>query len=164
MFDPRSPMALLSACVLAFTLGAVGCTPSYVRGTNIAYTSEKQALADVVERYRQAVESRDAATLQALASNDYYENASTTTDPSDDYGTQGLAQVLTDLRNAVKEVRYDVDIKSIETLGETATVDYEYRGQYLFTVGERDRWETVSDQNRLTLRKEAGQWRILSGM
>ena len=150
-------------------LGAVlatstGCGPKYVKGTRIAYSDQKQALADIVERYRLAMEQRDVEGLRALASRDYYENGSTTTDPSDDYGYDGLERVFADLKNNVKEVRYTIDIKAIDILGEAATIDFDYTGQYLFTIGERDRWETVTDKNRLTLRREDGNWRILNGM
>lgn len=152
--------AVLGAALVATT----GCGPKYVKGTKIEYSADKQALADIVERYRMAMEQRDVEALRALASRDYYENGSTTTDPGDDYGYEGLERVFSDIKNNVKEIRYAIDIKSIAILGEAATVDYEYTGQYLFTVGERDRWETVSDKNRLTLRQEDGNWRIVNGM
>lgn len=149
-------------------LGAAGCGPRYVTGTKVEYTSEKQRLADIVERYRLAMEQRDVEALRALASRDYYENASTTTEPGDDYGIEGLERVFVDLKNNVKDVKYTVDIKDIRIMGEgqneAAHVDYEYTGQYLFTIGERDRWETVTDKNRLIFRKEDGNWRIISGM
>ena len=51
----------------------------------MSYTPEKQAVADVIERYRQAVETRDVSVLRTLASDGYYENGSTTSDPVDDY-------------------------------------------------------------------------------
>ncbi len=152
--------AVLGAALVATT----GCGPKYVKGTKIEYSDDKQALADIVERYRLAMEQRDVEALRALASRDYYENGSTTTDPTDDYGYAGLEQVFSDLKNNVKEIRYEIDITSIAILGEAATVDFEYTGQYLFTVGERDRWETVTDKNRLTLRQEEGAWRIVNGM
>ena len=152
--------AVLGAALVATT----GCGPKYVKDTRIEYTDEKQALADVVERYRVAMEQRDVEALRALASRDYYENGSTTTDPGDDYGYEGLERVFSDIKNNVKEIRYDIEIKAIDVLGDAATVDYEFTGQYLFTVGERDRWETVTDKNRLTLRQEEGAWRIVNGM
>ena len=56
--------------------------------------------------------------LRALASRGYYENGSTTTDPSDDYDYRGLEQLLTDVQNTVKAVKYDIEIEAIEILGE----------------------------------------------
>jgi len=156
---------MMSWAVLgAAMVGTTGCGPKYVKNTKIEYTSQKQALADVVERYRVAMEQRDVEALRALASRDYYENGSTTTDPGDDYGYEGLERVFADIKNNVKEIRYEIEIKAIDILGEAATVDYAFSGQYLFTVGERDRWETTTDTNRLTLRQEDGTWRVVSGM
>lgn len=149
---------------LALSAGVVGCGPQYVRGTKIEYSAEKQAVADLVERYRVAVENRDSDMLRALASRNYYENASTTDDPADDYDYQGLVAVLSDLRNSIKEIKYEIDIKSIDVLPESAIVDYEYRSHYQFTTGEQDKWATAADKNRLTLRRESGEWRIVSGM
>lgn len=154
------------AALLLLTLGLVttGCGPKYVKGTKIEYTAERQALANIVERYRVAIEQRDSDALRAIASSDYYENGSTTTDPKDDYGNDGLQKVLSDLSNTVKEVRYEISIEAIEIVGDAAYIDLEYTGQYLYTVGERDRWETVTDKNRLTMRREGEQWRIVNGM
>lgn len=141
-----------------------GCGPTYIQGTKIEATPEKQRLAELVERYRVALEQRDVDALRALASNDYYENASTTDDPSDDYDFNGLEKVLHDLQNTVKAVRYQIDITDIQVMGDVATVDYEYRSQYLYQMGEQDHWETANDRNRLTFKKENGEWRIVSGM
>ncbi len=153
------------ALVLGLTLlGVVGCGDRYVRGTDIEYTTERQELADLVERYRVAVEQRDTDALRALASRRYYENGSTTTDPSDDYDYRGLEQVFIDVQNMVKAVKYEIELQAIEVLGERATVDYAYRSQYLLTLGEQDKWATAADKNRLSFLREDGQWRIVSGM
>ena len=122
-------------------------------------------LVDLVERYRVAVEQRDVQALRKLASPRYYENGSTTNDPSDDYDYRGLEKVLSDLKSHVKDIKYDITIVDVQVLSdEIAQVDYDYRSQYRYTLGEQDRWETVDDRNRLTFRNEDGQWRILSGM
>jgi hypothetical protein len=150
--------------LLALSALATGCGPRYVRGTSIEYTEEKQKLADVVERYRQAVEQRDGDAVRALVSRKYYENGSTTTTPTDDYDYRGLNKVLADLDNMVQAVRYKVTLQEIEVYETTATVDFEYEGQYMYTVANQDRWATASDRNRLTFRLEEGDWRIVSGL
>ena len=151
------PLALLA-------LAAQACAPTYVRDTKIAYSAEKQEIADTVERYRAALEARDASALRALTSEGYYENASTTDDPSDDYDARGLDDVLGKVKRQVKAVKYDLRINAIDILDNTAAVDVEYTGQYLFTYDERDRWSTYADKNRITLRREEGGWRIVSGL
>lgn len=152
----------LFLCLIGLALSA--CGPSYVKGTRVEYTAERQEVANVVERYRLAVEQRDSDALRALASRDYYENASTTDDPTDDYDYNGLTKVLADLKNTVKAVKLEIDMKDIQILGERAMVDYEFKSQYLYTVGETDKWATATDKNRLSFRLEDGRWRILGGM
>ena len=142
----------------------VGCGQKYIKGTKIKFSKPKQELAQVVEQYRVAVEKRDVATLRKLASLNYYENGSTTTNPKDDYDYNGLEKVLADLKNTVRKVKYEITITDIEVFGKSARVEYEYRSQYLFANGEQDVWATAADKNRLELRKERGSWRILAGM
>ena len=156
---------ILAAVLLVVSAASlVGCGKQYVKGTTVKYTAERQQLADLVERYRRAVEMRDAESLRKMASLNYYENGSTTTKAEDDYDFNGLQKVLADLKNQVKAVKYAITIKDIHVLGETARVDYEYESQYLIAVGEQDRWATHGDKNRLTFRREEGEWRILAGM
>lgn len=140
------------------------CSPKYIKGTEVVYTKEKQTIANVVELYRQAVVARDANQLRALASASYYENASTTINPSDDYNRNGFENVLSELKENVKAVKYEIDITDIQVGKESAHVDLEYRGQYLYVVAGQERWQTSADKNRLNFRKENGEWRILSGM
>lgn len=149
---------------LTLVLTALGCAPTHVKGTEIEYSSERQEVADVIEHYRVAVETRDSGALRGLASERYYENGSTTGDPADDYDYRGLATVLADIQSLVKAVKYRIEITAIEVVGEAAYVDFEYHSQYLFTAGESDKWATSNDKNRIALRREKGEWRIVSGM
>ena len=143
---------------------STACSPKYIKGTEVPYSADKQAVSDTVERYRQAVIQRDTRALRALASDSYYENASTTVDAADDYDRKGFEHVLSELKENVKAVKYDIDITDIQIAKNTAKVDVQYRGQFLFVVAGQERWETAADKNRITLRKENGEWRILSGM
>lgn len=162
MLTPRPTRALLFAMLFGLLLSA--CGPRFVKGTEIEYTPEKQAIANLVERYRKAMSNRDSATLKAMVSRNYYENGSTTSDPRDDYGYTGLSRLLEDLKSKVKEVRYAVSIRAIDIYATTATVDYDYEAQYLYEAGREERWANRIDHNRLTFRKEEGTWRIIGGL
>ena len=157
-------MKHLFAAVLALALSA--CGPTYVTNTRIPYTAEKQALADVVESYRVALEQRDIDKLKSLVSEDYYENASTTDDPTDDYGYEGFLKICEDLRDHVSAVRVEFTITSIDVVSEEiALVDLNYKSHYLFDgAGEEKVWQTANDKNRLTFKREKDHWRILSGL
>lgn len=153
-------LVTLVTCVTLF-----GCTPAFVKGTDVDYTPERQEVANFVERYRQALERRDFDTLKDMVSSNYYENGSTTNDPSDDYGFSGFLNVQNKMRTSIKAVKYAIKITNIEVMDKSAAVDYEFSGQYLFTHEERDRWDTYADKNRLTLGKDKlGHWKILSGL
>jgi hypothetical protein len=158
-----NPLLVPATLLVASTLLAA-CGPQYIKGTEIKYSDAKHEIAMVVERYRVAMEQQDVTALRSIASRDYYENGSTTTDARDDYGYDGLERVFVDLENTVKAVKYKIEISQIDVMGSSATVNYDYESQFLYTVGERDSWGTKSDKNRLTLRKEKGLWRILGGM
>ena len=152
--------------LFALTLNILsGCTPAFVKGTDIDYTPQKQEVADFIERYRVALEQRNFELLKDMVSSNYYENGSTTNDPSDDYDFSGLMKVLGQLKQSVKAIKYSIKINKIDVMESSAAVDIEYTGQYLFTQSERDRWETYADKNRLTLGKDKlGHWKIMSGL
>ena len=140
----RSVARLFIMSVTLMVLG--GCGQKYIKGTQIKFSESKQELADVVEQYRVAVEKRDVDSLRKLASLNYYENGSTTTNPKDDYDYNGLEKVLADLKNTVRKVKYEITITDIEVFGQSARVEFEYRSQYLFANGEQDVWATAADK------------------
>lgn len=164
LFTTRLPL-VHSICLVMFLLLTSACTPAFVKGTEIEYTPKKQEIADFIEKYRIALEQRNFELLKDMVSNNYYENGSTTNDPSDDYDFRGLLNVLHSLKQSVKAVKYSIKINKIDVMEASAAVDLEYSGQYLFTQNERDRWETYADKNRLTLAKDKlGHWKIMSGL
>ena len=157
-------LMMLCSLILIITM-TTGCTPAFVKGTEIEYSPERQEVADFIEKYRIALEQRNFDLLKDMVSNNYYENGSTTNDPSDDYDFTGLLKVLQSLKQSVKAIKYTIKINKIDILESSAAVDLEYSGQYLFTQNERDRWETYADKNRLTLAKDKlGHWKIMSGL
>ena len=150
--------------LLTLSSGISGCSPAYIQGTEIDFSPEKQEVADIVELYRSAIERRDTDALSALVSKNYYENASTTNDPQDDYNHDGLLKVLGRVSARVKAIRYELKITAINIYDGTASVDFDFTGQFLFTSGEQDRWATYADKNRLTFERVQGDWRIVSGL
>ena len=142
-----------------------GCGTRYIQDTKIEYTKEKAELAKIVRAYRDALRDKDIDTLEKMTSDRYYENASTTTDATDDYGRNGLQKVFADLKNTVRKVEVTLVIKDIVIMGDRARVDVEYDAKYLLALGEQDRWETRNDKNRITFRKDQeGEWRISGGL
>src|SRR5687768_1042444 len=85
---------LLASLTLAVAV-ASGCAgrSGNIRGTKIPDTRENRQIIETVERYRMALERRDAPALIAMASPRYWEDGGTVK-ADDDYGYDGLRQVL----------------------------------------------------------------------
>ena len=89
---------LISFIGIFAILMLTGCGTRYIQDTKIEYTKEKAELAKIVRAYRDALRDKDIETLEKMTSDRYYENASTTTDATDDYGRNGLQKVFADLK------------------------------------------------------------------
>ena len=120
---------LLSGLLLSF---AVGCATSRIPNTDVRDTSENRDIIAFCERYRRAVETRDARALLAMASPRYFEDGGTP-DGSDDYGLDGLQRLLTAWADEVNEVRYEIRYRRISVSDSDArrlNVEFTYTGSY----------------------------------
>jgi hypothetical protein len=101
-------MIRLSAFAAALSLVA-GCAgnASYVAGTKVPYSENNKSVLDRCEEYRMAVENRDSDSLMLMAHPQYWEDSGT---PSggDDYGYEGLRNVLTTRLAKASDIRYSV--------------------------------------------------------
>lgn len=143
----------------------VGCVPiSYIPGTTVPDTPENRTLVtDVCEKYRQALEERDAARLLALASPRYYEDSGTPK-ADDDYGYEGLKQVLATRLAALRTVRYNIEYRDVHVHGDRASVDIRYDASFQIATEMGDRWERKQNDKRLELEKVDGRWLFIAGM
>ena len=150
--------------LLPTLLAAAACATPTIPHTDLPDTADNRAIVDLVERYRAAMEARDAQTLRSLASRSYYENGASTWTSSDDWGHPDLDDVLSRYEEHVKAVTYDIQIREVRVYGNRADVDYDHTWAFQFSDGKRDAWTRKADVNRLELIQEDGGWRILSGM
>jgi len=152
--------------VLWLLLAVTACSPKYLPNTEVEDTPANRAIADVVERYRVAVEQRDLDALRALVSRRYFSNAGTTAEPSDDYGYAQLEErVLPLLRENIKSVQFVIYLRRISFPSETtAQADFEYYYKFFYVEGGKDRWQARNDFARLEFAKEDGVWRIVAGL
>lgn len=182
---------LLQAIVIqALALG--GCATGRIPNTDVVDTSDNRAVVNFCERYRRAVEGKDARTLLTLASPDYYEDAGTPRG-EDDYGFEGLQRLLTAWVDDVREVRYEIRYRRIAADPDRPNriyVDYTYSSSYTLrrpealitsdrgasslsidpvrntaTVRQDDEvWYRRVADNRLELERSGEDFRIVSGM
>ena len=118
-----------------------------------------------VQKYRDAMAQKDVATLRSMISKEYYENASTTDDLTDDYGNERLDEIFNDyLVQSVKDIRFIIQIKQLTHEGMEYYVDYEYIWNFRYEVAGQSYWQSKNDTNRMTLVKEDGAWKIRGGL
>lgn len=152
------------ALALAALLTGCAAEAHYIPGTRVSDSSENQAVIDRVEDYRMAVERKDASALVLMASKRYWEDAGTPSG-SDDYGYQGLQQILTGRFQQVDAIRYSMKYMNVERRGERAYVDVLIDAS--FTVKDARGQEVradMRDQNQFVLEWDGKQWLFLSGM
>jgi hypothetical protein len=152
---------LAALCAAA---AAAGCAaPRVIAGTQVTDTRLNRELLEVCERYRHALEDRDAETLYSLASPQYFEDSGTPK-ADDDYGYEGLKQVLNTRLAALKAVRYNIDYREIAVNGNRAHVDIRYDASYQIATELGDRWERKQNEKRLELEFNGKVWRFTAGM
>ncbi len=151
------------ALVGLLTLGGGCATVNTIPGTKVADTKANREILDVCERYRHALEDRDAVALLALAHPDYYEDSGTP-NANDDYGYDGLKDVLQKRMSALKTVRYNIEYRKVEISGKRANVDIRYDASFQLATEMGDRWERKMNDKRLELENDGKRWLIIAGM
>jgi hypothetical protein len=142
----------------------MGCAHArLIAGTRVEDTKDNRDLIEVCEKYRRAMEERDAPTLLALAHPKYYEDSATPVG-TDDYGYEGLKDVLRRWLPAVKTLRYNIEYRKVDIEGTHARVDIRYDASYQLATDMGDRWERKQNDKRLELENDNGRWLFTGGM
>ena len=145
-------------------LAAGGCPAHRFPGTEIEDNPDTRAILNLLEKYRVAVEQRDSDTVIALVSTSFKDNAGTAT-PDDDLDYQGLQKKLPQRFAKVDEVHLDVNVRKIEfnKANGTATVTYYYNLSFRMPTLS-SKLLSESEIKQMLLRREQGQWKIMSGV
>ena len=105
------------ATALLFLTTAVGCAHNdYYPGTTILRNEDNQKIIETVESYRRRLMEHNVEGLLILASPKYFEDSGTPRS-DDDYGFEGLKQVLTSKLKRVKSLRYEIEYRTIRVRG-----------------------------------------------
>jgi hypothetical protein len=155
---------VISWALSAAMLFGVGCaTVNTIPGTKVADTKGNREILEVCERYRHAMEQRDATTLLALAHPNYYEDSGTP-GGNDDYGFDGLKDVLAKRMSALKTLRYNIEYRRVNIQGNHAQVEIRYDASYQLATEMGDRWERKMNDKRIELENDGKRWLIIAGM
>lgn len=134
-----------------------------IPGTYVENTTENREVADAVETYRQALESRDDKRVLRLVSSEYFEDNGNS-DPVDDYDFNGLQQHMQDDFKRVAQLKVSVRLLRVVVDGDRAHADYRFQVRSLVTFPAGDQWLTRTEDNRLSFRRESGSWKIVAGL
>jgi hypothetical protein len=170
MFRPALAALLLAACAHQVR---------YVPGSKIPYSEPNESVLQACEDYRLAVERGDVDALMLMADKQYWEDSGTPSG-SDDYGYEGLRNVLLTRLTKASDIRYSVRYMNVQQTCPTelhppdekhgmpacrAAVDILIDASFTITdaFGKPKRLDK-RDQNQLQLEWDGHRWLFLSGM
>jgi hypothetical protein len=155
-------MKLVSLAVVLL-VGACASGLRYIPGTKVEDTDENRRVVAAVEQYRQAMERRDAGALLAMAARNYWENGGTPTG-ADDYGYDGLREVLNTRFQRAEAIRYNMRYMGIRHEGKRAYVEVLIEANYTISTSTGPQRQELRDQNQLVLEYDGRRWLFVSGM
>lgn len=161
-----------SAVLLAvLSLAACARNGSYVAGTKVPYSENNKSVLTASEEYRQAVERGDADALMLMAHKQYWEDSGTPSG-SDDYGYEGLRNVLVSRLQQATDIRYSMRYLAVRqtctkdlVAGCRAAIDVLIDAS--FTIADahgQPRRPDKRDQNELILEWDGRRWLFIAGM
>ncbi len=135
----------------------------YFPGTTILRNEDNKKIIETVEQYRRRLLEHNVEGLLVLASQKYFEDSGTPRS-DDDYGFEGLKQVLTTKLKRVKSLRYEIEYRNISVNGKQAEVEVFLDGSFELAAEAGDRYRRVNDYHRFVLEHENDQWKFVGGM
>ena len=151
--------------LVSLVAGALGCgNPKLIPNTKVADSELNREILGVVERYRKAMERRDAAGVLALVHPTYRDNGGTP-EANDDLDLESLKQLLAGRFKLATKVRYRIEYQRLGTKGREAEVDTWIDATFIYEVpNATPRWRRYTDNNRFRLLKDGRTWRFISGL
>ncbi len=148
--------------LVTLALALAACAKN-IPNTEIRDTPDTRAILEVIEKYRAGIERRDAGAVLALVSKAYFDDAGTP-DPADDMDYSQLQKALTTDYSKLPAVRMEIGVKKIDVDGDKAAAYLFYDSHFRVATPRGEVPKQTSDQSRMTFRREAGAWRITSGL
>ncbi|MGE6762540.1 nuclear transport factor 2 family protein [Corallococcus interemptor] len=151
------------ALCAVFLLAA--CAPKRIPGTELEDTGDTRAILSVMEKYRSALENRDAKAIQALVSPKFRDDAGTPDDPSDDLNASNLEAHLQGLFTKLQNPKVDFNIRRVEFHSDedVALAIYYWNASWRMP-GLNARPQSDSELEQMVFQKVDGDWKVVSGI
>ena len=160
----RTRNQFVMAAAMFFSVGAGACAHTdYFPGTTILRTEDNVKIVETLEQYRRRLLEHNVDGLLVLASQTYFEDSGTPRS-DDEYGYEGLKQVLGNKLKLVKSLRYEIEYRNITVKGNRAEVEVFLDGSFELAAEAGDRYRRVNDYHRFVLERENDQWKFVRGM
>lgn len=152
----------LRSLLIVCSVSACASSSHTIQGTKVADSDENRRILGAVEQYRLAVERKDAEALLAMASPKYWDDSGTA-GGTDDFGYQGLRDVLASRFQRAEDIRYSLHYMHVRRVGNRALVDVLIDASYAIEGSKAGRLD-MRDQNEMVLEYDGRRWLFLSGM
>ena len=141
---------------------AAACAPRRIPGTELPDNEDTRAILGIMERYRTALEARDAKAIQGLVSEDFKEDGGTES-PDDDLTYANLPTHLANLFQKLDNPKVELNVRRVDIQDETATAIYFWNASWRMP-SLTSRPQSDSELEQMQLKKLKGEWKIVSGI
>jgi hypothetical protein len=141
-----------------------GCAHTLIPGTNVEDSHDNREVLAVLSELQKALQERNTEAMLGLISTRYFEDMGTPTQ-EDDYGYDQLRRdILPKSMGVTKEMYLSFDVHDIVVDGDLAHADLRYSSRARIDLPAGTLWDSHREFNRVELAREAGSWRIISGL
>jgi ketosteroid isomerase-like protein len=151
------------AAILAALSCAAACSLATIANTPIPDTKENRDVLRLLALYKSAVEAKDVDGIMGLVSSDYLDvsipgRAIATKDYT------GLKAALSEQFDKTRSIKLELHPRHLHVQGDQALIDYFYVVRYDPVLPTGAQWRSETDDARLKLLRQGGQWKIVSGL
>ncbi|MBX7099555.1 MAG: DUF4440 domain-containing protein [Myxococcaceae bacterium] len=150
---------------LAAAALASACAPHKIAGTEIDDTDDTRAILDVMEKYRHAMEKKDAKTVVSLLDESFRDEGGTAS-PDDDLDYESAPTKLPALFASVEDIKMDMLVRKIDFNDDTKTATATFTYTESFKLPRyTSKPQSESDIKQMTLKRTGKDlWKIVSGI
>jgi ketosteroid isomerase-like protein len=141
---------------------ATACASRRIPGTEIADTDDSRAILAIMERYRSALEAKDAKAIQSLVAEDFHEDAGTEA-ADDDLTYANLPEHMAALFQKLDKPKVEISVRRVDVQEDTATAIYYWNASWRMP-SLTSRPQSDSELEQMVLKRIKGEWKIVSGI